>query len=142
MERTEDFVDAVTRHLFEVVQVQSYRWVSPHALYTSYDLVYVMCMYVVCMCGVCVVYVVFACVVCMCTCVCSILYTFFAGLVVLTALMGYSVASGPLQLESLLWTVLGTGLCSASANSINQVSSHCYCNCAADSHCPFVVFTC
>lgn len=42
------------------------------------------------------------------------------ALVVLTTLMGYSVASGPLQLESLLWTVLGTGLCSASANSINQ----------------------
>ncbi|KAL5473233.1 hypothetical protein EMCRGX_G027690 [Ephydatia muelleri] len=42
------------------------------------------------------------------------------GLVVLTTLMGYSIASGPLQLEPLLWTVVGTGLCSAGANSINQ----------------------
>ena len=60
----------------------------------------------------------FVLMVCVCVCVS------FAGLVVLTTLMGYSIASGPLQLESLLWTVVGTGLCSASANSINQVSGH------------------
>ena len=59
--------------------------------------------------------------VCVCGCVCV---CFVAGLVVLTTLMGYSIASGPLQLEPLLWTVVGTGLCSAGANSINQVSSH------------------
>ena len=67
MERTEDFVDAVTRHLFEIVQVQSYRWASPHALDTSYDLVYVMCMYVVCM------YVYVWCVCCVCgVCMCCV----------------------------------------------------------------------
>eukprot|EP00118_Oscarella_pearsei_P018025 m.182113 g.182113 ORF g.182113 m.182113 type:complete len:367 (+) comp39285_c0_seq28:51-1151(+) len=42
------------------------------------------------------------------------------GLVVTTAMAGYAIAPGPLELSTLAWLSLGTGLCSASANAINQ----------------------
>ena len=40
---------------------------------------------------------------------------------VLTALAGYSMAPAPFDLSTLLWTTSGTALCSAAANSFNQV---------------------
>ncbi|KAL1923040.1 uncharacterized protein VTP21DRAFT_9416 [Calcarisporiella thermophila] len=43
-----------------------------------------------------------------------------AGLVVLTTMCGYAMAPGATSLSCLLWTTLGTGMCVASANSINQ----------------------
>ncbi|KAJ2721048.1 Protoheme IX farnesyltransferase, mitochondrial [Coemansia sp. Benny D115] len=42
------------------------------------------------------------------------------GFVVLTAMAGYAIAPGAAQVGTLLWTTLGTTLCSASANSFNQ----------------------
>lgn len=41
-------------------------------------------------------------------------------LVVLTAMGGYGMAPAPLDVSVLMWTALGTGLCSAAANSFNQ----------------------
>jgi len=41
-------------------------------------------------------------------------------LVVLTAMGGYAMAPGVVDVPTLLWTTVGTTLCSASANSINQ----------------------
>ena len=43
------------------------------------------------------------------------------ALVVLTALGGYTLAPAPIHMGALLWTLAGTGLCSAAANSFNQV---------------------
>ena len=43
-------------------------------------------------------------------------------LVVLTAMGGYGMAPGPLDPSILLWTTAGTALCSAAANSFNQVN--------------------
>lgn len=43
------------------------------------------------------------------------------ALVVLTTLSGAVMAPVPFDLPLLFWTSLGTGLCSASANTINQV---------------------
>lgn len=43
------------------------------------------------------------------------------ALVVLTTLSGAAMAPVPFDLPLLFWTSLGTGLCSASANTINQV---------------------
>ncbi|KAI8318615.1 protoheme IX farnesyltransferase [Martensiomyces pterosporus] len=40
--------------------------------------------------------------------------------VVLTAMAGYAIAPGATQVGTLLWTTMGTTLCSASANSFNQ----------------------
>lgn len=42
------------------------------------------------------------------------------GLVVLTAMAGYAMAPAPLEVTTLLLSAVGTGLVSASANSINQ----------------------
>lgn len=44
-----------------------------------------------------------------------------AALVVLTALLGYSMAPAPLEWSTLTWAMLGTTLCSAAANTGNQV---------------------
>jgi len=43
-----------------------------------------------------------------------------SGLVVLTTMVGYAMAPGAASLPTMLYTSLGTGLCVASANSINQ----------------------
>ncbi|KAJ1678629.1 Protoheme IX farnesyltransferase, mitochondrial [Spiromyces aspiralis] len=43
-----------------------------------------------------------------------------SAFVVLTAMAGYAAAPISADLTTLLWTTLGTSLCSASANSINQ----------------------
>jgi protoheme IX farnesyltransferase len=43
-----------------------------------------------------------------------------AALVILTTMSGYAVAPGATQVTTLLWTTVGTGLCVASANTINQ----------------------
>ncbi|KAI9501734.1 Protoheme IX farnesyltransferase, mitochondrial [Coemansia spiralis] len=42
------------------------------------------------------------------------------GFVVLTAMAGYAIAPGATHISVLLWTSLGTAMCSASANSFNQ----------------------
>ncbi|KAJ1728429.1 Protoheme IX farnesyltransferase, mitochondrial [Coemansia sp. Benny D160-2] len=42
------------------------------------------------------------------------------GFVVLTAMAGYAVAPGATQVATLLWTGVGTTLCAASANTLNQ----------------------
>lgn len=44
-----------------------------------------------------------------------------AALVVLTTLSGAAMAPVSLDVPLLFWTSLGTGLCSASANTFNQV---------------------
>ena len=46
---------------------------------------------------------------------------FSLALVVLTSLAGYTMAPAPLQMGTLLWATSGTALCSAAANTINQV---------------------
>ena len=46
---------------------------------------------------------------------------FIPGLVVLTSMAGYALAPGPMVLSTFMLASLGTGLCSCSANSINQV---------------------
>ena len=43
-----------------------------------------------------------------------------SGLVVLTTMVGYAMAPGALQLDTLAYTTLGTGLCVCSANAFNQ----------------------
>ncbi|EDO48268.1 predicted protein [Nematostella vectensis] len=43
-----------------------------------------------------------------------------SGMVVLTAMAGYALAPAPMYLDTFLWASLGTGLCSAAANSFNQ----------------------
>jgi protoheme IX farnesyltransferase len=43
-----------------------------------------------------------------------------AGLVVITTVAGYVLAPAPLQIQSLMCAVIGTGLMSSAANSINQ----------------------
>ncbi|KAJ1988402.1 Protoheme IX farnesyltransferase, mitochondrial [Dimargaris cristalligena] len=43
-----------------------------------------------------------------------------ASLVVLTTMCGYAVAPGAMDLPTLLYTTVGTGLCVASANTFNQ----------------------
>eukprot|EP01135_Chromosphaera_perkinsii_P000679 Nk52_evm7s148 gene=Nk52_evmTU7s148 len=43
-----------------------------------------------------------------------------SGLVVLTTMVGYAMAPGMLQLDTLLYTTVGTGLCVCSANAFNQ----------------------
>jgi hypothetical protein len=40
--------------------------------------------------------------------------------VLLTTMAGYALAPGAASISNLLWTTVGTGLCVASANSINQ----------------------
>jgi len=50
-----------------------------------------------------------------------LLLSYFPALLVLTALGGYTLAPAPIHVGTLLWTVAGTGLCSAAANSFNQV---------------------
>ncbi|KAL9956379.1 hypothetical protein ACROYT_G037846 [Oculina patagonica] len=42
------------------------------------------------------------------------------GLVVITEMAGYAIAPGAMHLSTFLWAGLGTGLCSSSANAINQ----------------------
>ena len=51
------------------------------------------------------------------------IYFFFTtvGLVVITEMAGYAIAPGAMNLSTFLWAGLGTGLCSSSANAINQV---------------------
>ena len=46
----------------------------------------------------------------------------YVALVVLTTLVGYAMAPGSLSSTTLIIGCLGTALCSASANTINQVS--------------------
>ena len=43
------------------------------------------------------------------------------GLVVITEMAGYAIAPGTMHLGTFLLAGLGTGLCSSSANAINQV---------------------
>ncbi|KAJ3057363.1 Protoheme IX farnesyltransferase, mitochondrial [Rhizophlyctis rosea] len=43
-----------------------------------------------------------------------------SALVTLTTMAGFAVAPGAAPVSTLLWTTLGTGLCIASANTINQ----------------------
>jgi heme o synthase len=43
-----------------------------------------------------------------------------SALVVLTTMAGYSISPEAASVGTLLWTTLGTGLCVASANSLNQ----------------------
>jgi hypothetical protein len=43
-----------------------------------------------------------------------------SAFVVLTTMAGYAVAPNVLNLSTLFWTTVGTGLCVASANAINQ----------------------
>ncbi len=43
-----------------------------------------------------------------------------SAFVVLTTMAGYAVAPGLLELSTLFWTTVGTSLCVASANAINQ----------------------
>ena len=68
----------------------------------------------------------------------TFILTICLGLVVLTAAAGYAIAPAPMVPIALMCTVLGTTLCSASANSLNQVcffklgyfiwfSYYCYC---------------
>ena len=54
---------------------------------------------------------------------CTCTYSFFTtvGLVVITEMAGYAIAPGAMHLSTFLWAGLGTGLCSSSANAINQV---------------------
>ena len=52
------------------------------------------------------------------------LYHLLSALVVLTTLAGYSMAPGSVGVATLLWTTAGTSLCSAAANSFNQVRMH------------------
>ncbi|XP_074638340.1 protoheme IX farnesyltransferase, mitochondrial-like [Acropora palmata] len=42
------------------------------------------------------------------------------GLVVLTEMAGYVIAPGAMHLNTFLWAGIGTGLCSSSANALNQ----------------------
>ena len=52
---------------------------------------------------------------------------FVLALVVLTALSGYTMAPAPIEVGTLLWATTGTWLCSAAANSFNQVRNlHCH----------------
>lgn len=44
-----------------------------------------------------------------------------SGLVVVTAVAGYAMAPGAFDLSILIGTIIGTGLCSTSANTINQI---------------------
>ena len=46
----------------------------------------------------------------------------YTALVVLTALLGYSMAPAPLEWTTLTWAMVGTTLCSAAANTGNQVT--------------------
>ena len=46
----------------------------------------------------------------------------YTALVVLTALLGYSMAPAPLEWTTLTWAMMGTTLCSAAANTGNQVT--------------------
>lgn len=63
---------------------------------------------------------------CVCVVTPPILLSFaLPALVVLTAVGGYSMAPGPLDIGVLLWTAAGTALCSAAANSFNQVPTVC-----------------
>ncbi|KNC83864.1 hypothetical protein SARC_03889 [Sphaeroforma arctica JP610] len=43
-----------------------------------------------------------------------------SALVVLTTMVGYAIAPGAINAETLFYTTLGTGLCVSAANSINQ----------------------
>lgn len=45
---------------------------------------------------------------------------FLPALVVITSMAGYAMAPAPFELSTFLLCSLGTGLCSAAANSINQ----------------------
>ncbi|KAJ3161129.1 Protoheme IX farnesyltransferase, mitochondrial [Geranomyces michiganensis] len=49
-----------------------------------------------------------------------------SAFVVLTAMAGYAIAPGALSVSTLLWTTVGTGLCSGAANAINQWVEHPY----------------
>ncbi|TPX62932.1 hypothetical protein PhCBS80983_g00203 [Powellomyces hirtus] len=49
-----------------------------------------------------------------------------SAFVVLTAMAGYAVAPGALSVSTLLWTTVGTALCSGAANAINQWVEHPY----------------
>ena len=46
---------------------------------------------------------------------------FVAGLVVASAVGGYMLAPGPLTIATLCGCTIGTGLISASANTVNQI---------------------
>lgn len=50
------------------------------------------------------------------------LYIYQSGLVVLTAAAGYAIAPGVFDPSVMAGTTIGTMLCSASANSFNQVN--------------------
>ena len=53
---------------------------------------------------------------------CMYVSLLYVALVVLTTLVGYAMAPGSLSSTTLILGCLGTALCSASANTINQVS--------------------
>ena len=52
----------------------------------------------------------------------TLLFVSTLGLVVLTSMAGYALAPGAVDISTFLFASLGTGLCSCSANSVNQVS--------------------
>ena len=54
----------------------------------------------------------------------SLMFFFSIALVVLTTLVGYAMAPCPTVPSVLLYSCMGTALCSAAANTFNQVMLH------------------
>ena len=69
--------------------------------------------------------------------VCYSVRLLLVALVVLTALLGYSIAPAPLEWSTLTWAMMGTTLCSAAANTGNQVMTNLFihnCDSLCSSH--------
>ena len=66
----------------------------------------------------------------------------------LTEMAGYVIAPGAMHLNTFLWAGIGTGLCSSSANALNQVCTestvfeYCFLFYQAGYHLKFIYWSC